>query len=194
MKTQDNNEIVDLFKISAKEALELCFKRYYYKLNYFGRSLIDDRWVIEEMVDDAFVSLWKRRDNFFSDRDIRAFLYIHVRNACFSYTRKLRSDNLKSAVYLRTVNETTDENNEAAIDYKIIEPELLKSSDKLSAQRKQIFDLIFNEGLTTQQIARKLDLSASTIRAQKFNIINQLNQFLIDNSLISCLICFLGSL
>jgi RNA polymerase sigma factor (sigma-70 family) len=196
MKTQDNNnnEIVALFKTNPQKAVKLFFNRYYHKLNYFGRSLIDDRFAVEEIVNDSFVSLWKLRNNFFTDHDVRAFLYITVRHACYNFTRKLRSDNAKEAGYLKTVNEQTDENTEADIDYKIVVPALLRSTDKLSEKRKLIFDLIFEEGLTTQQIVAKLELSDSTIRVQKFNIISQLRQILNDNGYISCLVCFLGSL
>jgi RNA polymerase sigma factor (sigma-70 family) len=192
--TENSNEPAGVFKTNPQKTLELFFDNYYLKLNYFGSCLITDRQAVEEIVNDAFVSLWKIRDNFATDHNVRAFLYTTVRRACYNHARKLKSDNSKEAAYLKTVNVNTDENIEAAIDHKIEVPEVLRASEELSEKRKQIFDLIFEKGYTTQQIVAKLELSDSTIRVQKLNIIRQLKQILKDNGFISCLVYFLGSL
>lgn len=58
-------------------------------LHALARKLTRDEAVSQEMVSDAFMKVWERREVLMrSERDVGGFLHICVRNACIDHLRK----------------------------------------------------------------------------------------------------------
>lgn len=60
-------------------------------MRYFATCIIKDRLPqlhsVDDIVQDAFVALWERRQAFASERSVKAFLYTAVRNSCLNLLR-----------------------------------------------------------------------------------------------------------
>ena len=63
------------------------FKQYYRPLCIYALHFVDNAGVAEDMVQDAFVGLWQRKDDI---RDVKPYLYASVRNGCLTFLKKQR--------------------------------------------------------------------------------------------------------
>src|SRR5688572_16033049 len=81
-------DLVASFRSGDKWAMEYLYGLHNRTLCYFASNLTRDRELAEEIVSDTFVKLFRLRSNFDSHTNIRAFLYITVRNACFNAIRQ----------------------------------------------------------------------------------------------------------
>lgn len=62
------------------EAFKILFFEYYPELFSFSLLLLQSRPVAQKMTMEAFFLLWQRRTEFDSAKNIKAFLYLAVRN------------------------------------------------------------------------------------------------------------------
>lgn len=189
-----DREKVTAFNMGEHKALEAVFNRHYRALWYFAHSLIDDKWEAEDIVVDSFLKLWKLRDNFETDQNMKAFLYITTRNACFNYLKhvEVRRYSHKELRYLH--GEVIEENVEDVIDCKIIESEVLREIvhevKSLPPAMNAVFKLLLH-GLSTDEISRKLNLSPATIRVQKSKAIKVIRLALARKKLLPVILIIL---
>jgi len=76
------------FKQGDPIALEYLYKRYHRMLFWLGKELIKDEFVIETLVQDCFLKLWKHRDTIETPEHIFFFLrYVMKRECTYYYCR-----------------------------------------------------------------------------------------------------------
>src|SRR5690349_24963911 len=87
MKQHVHTDIIAGFHKGNSRAFDLLFDMFFPALCYFANKLIEDRQESEDIVLDTFQKLWARREHFETMPNIKAFLYITVRNTCLNYLR-----------------------------------------------------------------------------------------------------------
>ena len=142
-----------------------CFRTlydaYYSYLCGLAVSYIHDFEEAQELVNDVFLRVWERRA--LLKHPPLPYLISGVRNACFNY---LRDNKKASEVTLSILERIPDV---AMYDENEVEDIVRMISDLSSQLPKrcyEVFNLHFDEGLDTADIAKKLGLSPSTVRVQ----------------------------
>ena len=79
-----------------EKALELFFRNHYKGLCKFALGYVKQEEVAKEIVQDAFVSLWEKRQTIDLTKPVKTYLTTTVRNKSLNYIRdhKKFSDNL----------------------------------------------------------------------------------------------------
>jgi RNA polymerase sigma-70 factor (family 1) len=171
-------EIVNGLRLGHHSSLHALHRLFYSPLCIFADKLIHDKQESEDISTTAFLKLWEIRDQFDTLGKIKKYMYVCTRNACINYLRDLnrRIENQDQLLYLAEQEEDFVENN-------MIRAELLlhikEEIDLLPAGCRQVCRLIMQEGLTTQEIADRLNISEANVRVQKARAI-----FLVRGSLI----------
>ncbi|RXG12695.1 sigma-70-like protein [Leeuwenhoekiella aestuarii] len=70
------------FKAGCSQAFNALYKHYYWQIYWMGRSLIKDVFVVETLVQDAFLRLWHKREDIESPQHLVNFLYTVISNEC----------------------------------------------------------------------------------------------------------------
>ena len=69
---------------------EELFRKNFKGLSFFALEYVKDHDIAREIVQDAFVSLWEKRDSIDTGRSPRAYLSSTVKNRCLNYLRDNR--------------------------------------------------------------------------------------------------------
>jgi RNA polymerase sigma-70 factor (family 1) len=146
-------------------ALRYLFEQLYPRLCHFARSLLHQDIEAEDVVQEAFLKLWSRRQHFHSFAALRSFLYVSIRNACLNVLKHQR------IVHDHEAAEAGEEADEATIAQRLIQAEVLgqlqEALAKLPPGCKQVIELGYFEGLRNNEIASQLQVSVNTIKTQK---------------------------
>jgi RNA polymerase sigma-70 factor (ECF subfamily) len=175
-----NPDVMDKLKAGDPDAYTVFFNVYYSPLCYFAAQLIRDKPAAEDIVKDTFIKLWTKHRDFESPQNVKAFLYITVRNASLNFLRHLgvRETAQKEMLYLGRDRE------DAHVLNSMIKTEILNKVywqiEKFPEKRRHIFKLAYVEGLKNEEIATKLSISVSTVKTQKARAILALREHFTD--------------
>ena len=143
--------------------IEVIFKEYYGSLCYFASRFLKDEEVIEDLVQDVFITLLEKM-LFQSEVHLKNFLYLSIRNSCLNYIRSTRS---KDRYIASLAYEEQAENFEESIILTEIHRELAAAVEKLPEECRKVFQLCYFQGLDNESAAQELGLSVNTVKAQK---------------------------
>ncbi|THU31152.1 RNA polymerase sigma-70 factor [Niastella caeni] len=182
-----SNEIIESFQQGDPDALQSLLKQFYNPLCLFADRLLTDRAAAEDIVGESFIKLWHKRTDFESLQNIKAFMYITVRNACLNHLKQAKRDSLskKQLAYI------TGEKEEFVLNEMIraeVLKEIMKEIDNLPEQCGKVLKLGYLEGLKNQEIADLLQISVHTVKNQKARAIQLLKIKLRDRDLMTFLI------
>ncbi len=157
----DYEKILKDFSKGKESALKQLYDFFFVSLCAYGSRFISNQQVVADIVQEVFIKLWDKRENFFSIFSIRAFLYNSVRNACLNELRNQKRKGVK--VEITEISAIEDKNN-------IIEEEvyrmILAEIALLPPAMKQVFELSLLD-LKVKEIALILNVSEQTVKNQR---------------------------
>jgi len=134
-------------------------------LCFFAQKYVKDFETSKEIVQDAFISLWEKRETIDTSRPVKSYLTMVIHNKCSNYLRDNRKfdQNILDIENLLEVPEYdgADILVEAELKLKIDE-----SIAELPEKCREIFVLNRYENLKYQEIADKLQISIKTVETQ----------------------------
>jgi RNA polymerase sigma-70 factor (family 1) len=164
-------QCISRFNNGDERAFQHLFKLFYNPLCFFARGITETRLEAEDIVQEAFVQLWSRRQGFNSFRAIKAFLYLAVKNS----SRNLYKHKKVEQKYQRAQKEAPQDN---AVIERIIEAEVLgevyKALQKLPEGCRKVINLSYFKGLSNQEVAAHLNVSINTVKTQKLRALKML--------------------
>lgn len=188
MEASEN--ILAELKRGSEQAYRRLFYIYFSDLVLYANSIMKDRVVAEDIVQDLFIIFWQEKKYRQIDVGLEGYLYRSVRNACLNY---LRDEKRKNDRLLETIVEAADEAHFSFDDVEAEQErlEIYRVYHNLPAQCKQIFTLCCLEGLTYQEAAGRLGVSINTVRTQMGRAFKFLRDSLSGKTFSSILFLFL---
>ena len=171
--------ILSLLRSGNEKGLSMIFQWQQAGLIYFAMKFVKDRPIAEDLVSEAFVKLWDRRDDFPSLPAIRSFLFTTVKNAGLNHIRQRQRHGLahKEIEYLA-------EKTQEFFEEEMLKAEILQriwdGIERLPPARRQIFKMFYTDGYSTFEIAKILQLSVDTVRVQKARAIHALRAYILQ--------------
>ncbi len=192
---EQNISLMDGFKAHQTIAEKKIFDLFYAPLCLYAAEITVDIQQAEDIVTEAFKKSFDRRDEFLELENLKAFLYKIVRNASINLREKQKN---RQSIHVKIAAEQAQD----MIDYgdvnklEILRVELLheiyKEVINLPKQCKIVFEKIFYEGLSTNQVAAELNLSVNTVRAQKARAIQLLKTQLLKSGKMEAILLLAG--
>lgn len=147
-----------------RKAFKAVFEEYFNTLSAFGYKYIADQFVVEDMVQESFISFWEKRQDFSHMNAVKSFLYTSVRNKCLNHIKH-------QAVVQKHENALVYElESDHSFATHVIEEEtfnqLFVEIRSLPPSAREIMLLALN-GLKNQEIADELDITINTVKTQK---------------------------
>ena len=119
----------------------------------------------EEIVQETFIKIWEKREDFIEGYSFDSFLFTVAKNAFLNLNRK----KINRKVFEDHLNFLDEISSGRADDYVIFKEtkEIINTIiEGLPPKRKEIFFLRKIEGLSRKEIAEKLDISIITVDSQ----------------------------
>ncbi len=147
-------------------AFEKVYRQYFIRLFRFCFSIVHQKEAAEEIVNDVFLYLWKRRDQSGDIRNLEVYLYIATKNLSLNYLRDNHflhvvdiSEQVGQYIKLEVTPGSMMESAETI-------RQMQKAIDELPPRCKLIFKLIKEDGLKYKDVAALLNISVKTVEAQ----------------------------
>jgi len=146
-----------------EKAFRTVYDLYFNRLSAYIFKLCKSETATEEIVQDIFVKLWVSRVCLAEVTSPESYIFATARNKTIDYLRRLARETdligvLKGQLQLYN-NDIEDKLNASELK-RLIEEALVP----LSAQKKSVFRLSKNEGLSLDEIAVSMHLSKSTVK------------------------------
>lgn len=180
----DENQNTDTAPGCDEESFRGIFEEYHTRLCYFARSILPEGEAAEDVVQEAFVKLWQKKERFSHPDSIKAFLYITVRNNCLNIYK-----HRKVVKMFGDLSPKKDHDEDSANGLSnLIEAEVLNNVylalQKLPAGCRTVLNLSYFDGMKNQAIADQLGVSINTIKTQKQRGLNLLRDLIKRSSFI----------
>lgn len=171
----------------------LIFEKYRNRLFNYLYKVFKSKEVAEEVVLDVFVKLWHGREAITEIQNLEAFLYKVAYHKAIDFFRAAkRNPVVQQAVWEAITDATAPENAESQLLHKNTEALIREAIGLLSPQRKKVFELRNDEGLSYSEIASTMNLSANTVRNHLAASVKFIREYLeINEALILLAGCYL---
>ena len=156
------------------------FNELYPSLCRYCLSLVGEREIAEDIVQDQFLYLWENRGRLINVGSMESYIFRAVKNRSINYLqrniRKLESLTIEEDVSTDKLDFSLDPSiiTEGKEFEKIIEKALASLPRKCNA----IFSLKRFGGLTNKEIAQEFNISIKTVEAQMSIAIKKLSEFI----------------
>jgi RNA polymerase sigma-70 factor (family 1) len=158
-------------------AFSVLFFRYTARLAPFvTRLLQSERWS-EEIVQDVFMRLWQNRQQLASIEHPGAYLYQMASNRTLDYIKK-NAREVKLQYYAARWVKGAADHPDAQRDFQEIENLLKEAVNQLPAQRRRVYQLVREEGLSHAEIADRLQISKHTVRNHVAEALHEIRSYL----------------
>ncbi|MBC9929249.1 RNA polymerase sigma-70 factor [Chitinophaga qingshengii] len=148
-----------------QQAFNELFERYRDRLFAYLFSVTKDREASEELVLDTFLKIWQNRATLPELDHFEAFLFHIARNKSLDFFRQLQRNRERQTALWNIMYERQTG---LSADQALLKEEVLKAIRMLVAemppQRRMVFRLSREQGLTYEQIAQRMNISPHTVR------------------------------
>lgn len=186
-----NNDLVKKLKNGDMAAFDAIYSRYCHKLHRFVLMYLKQEEDAEEIVQEVFIKIWESREKIDVFSSFESFLFTIAYNATISLLRK-RMNETRSREHLKSLQGIeTAEGIINEIQFKELTRQLHSLLDQLTPRQKEIYLLSREQGLSHDEIAKKLNISTSTVNNHLVAVLkflkSNINSGLVVNALFFCL-------
>jgi RNA polymerase sigma-70 factor (ECF subfamily) len=161
-------ELLRLLSNGDPAGFHVLFPIYFPILCRFAEKYLHDVDLAQDIVQETFIKLWKSGGRFASVPELKGFLYTVTRNGCLNQLRgREREEQRYKAVSGETGTPVSpDESDE------ITRLEYLAAINRVVRQMPQkmqaVFLLSYEDGMSVEQIAKRMNITVKTVRNQKY--------------------------
>ncbi|MFA4869513.1 MAG: RNA polymerase sigma-70 factor [Pedobacter sp.] len=164
LSEHSENELAGLLKTGSEAAFSEIYNRYWDKLYVVARKRLDSTFEGEEIVQEIFCNLWRKREIFQLDKGFNNYFSVAVKFEVINRLQKReRIQNLERnlSIQLTEFDDTTAKQ----VDFNELKAQIELTVRQLPEKCQIVFRLKHEDGLSQKQIADQLNVSEKTVEA-----------------------------
>jgi RNA polymerase sigma-70 factor (family 1) len=177
-------DLLQSFRLGQPAAYRHIYSLYMRQLCFFVEQVTGDTITSEDIVAEAFIATFNKKENFADLNKVKAFLFVSAGNSAKNY---LKSKQRHDAVHTRIEKESDTRSESPELAY--LRSEALQAIreeiEKLPEPTRKVISQSFIEGKSISEIADDLNLAYKTVQNQKTRGIKMLRSALLRNNLLS---------
>lgn len=163
---------VERIREGDRAAFEALFRAYVEKLCAFAERYVRSSETAQDIVQEVFLRVWKRRHSLRAQGSIKSYLYTAVRHQALDHL-KHRQVVARHAEQAQALDAQIREQETVAspapmehLCHKELSEAIREAIEQLPERRRLVFVLSREHGLTYKEIAHTLGISVSTVETQ----------------------------
>ncbi|RAJ82111.1 RNA polymerase sigma-70 factor (ECF subfamily) [Chitinophaga dinghuensis] len=167
--------------VNISEGNEEAFRQLFFAvlpwLTPYVRKVIKDPDSVEEVIQETFIRIWISRDKLPGIENPKAWIMRVASNECFTWFHKQAAARMTTSLPDSLPEAAVNQVEEVVASRETLH--LIKEAvDHLPPQRRKIYLMSREQGLKTQEIADKLQLSQSYVKNTLSAALNNIREFL----------------
>ncbi len=156
-----------LLRIEKGDQLAFAQLMNVYKNNIYTTAMhiVKSAEVAEEVVQDVFVIIWKKRTALRTVDNFPAYLYGIARYTIYHALKNIIQQRERKLKGMQDAGLLFHQDTEEWLNTKEFQLILQKAVARLPERQKQVFTLIKQEGCTREEVAVKMQVSAETVKS-----------------------------
>lgn len=176
--TYTDSQLLGLLQTGDRAAFAALYEKYWQPLLVYVMRAVRVQSDAEDIVQELFISLWKRREELEIHAALSTYLYNSARYLSIRYIEK----NITRTHYLASL--AYEEAHSTPADQKVLLQEINTMIEKAVGQMPQRMQMVFRlsreQHLSYREIAQQLDISEETVRKQIYKALKYLRTQLGD--------------
>ena len=167
---------------AASAALEGVFREWYTPLIAFASVLLGDRAVAQDIVQEIFIDIWRRRMTLTVSTSFAAYLHGAVRHRAFTNRRdeanraRILGTIAGAEGFVRSEAASVETDTDDAQDDDRRFRAVIAAADALPPRAREVFYLRWRQGLSYKEIAAVMGISPKTVEAQMTIALRRIRQ------------------
>lgn len=157
----EDNELLFLLQKGDEKAFSELYNRYWKKLFIVASHRVHHLEDAEEIVQDIFAALWRRRKSLNITGELSHYLSVSVKYRVIKTLDKY----YRQQRYVHTQPEQVENTTESILDFEELQSALAKYVKELPEKCQLVFRLSKEQGFSQKQIAEELSISEKTVEA-----------------------------
>ncbi|WP_317173490.1 RNA polymerase sigma factor [Echinicola arenosa] len=153
-----DKELLSKVNQGCRNAFRQIYEAHWESLYQAAYARLLDQVMVEDLVQEIFIDLWNRRESLELHSTLKAYLHTAVK---YQVLKKLDAQRIKRE--LEIADQDVLYYQEDVLGFQDLYQELEVALEKLPEKSRLIFTMSRFEGLSTDEIAQKLNLSPQTI-------------------------------
>ncbi|GAB2572310.1 RNA polymerase sigma factor [Spirosoma areae] len=187
-----DTELALRLKQHDEAAFETLFRRYYRYLYSVAIQYVKDPALAEDALQEVYLKLWTNREQVDETRSIKSYLATAMRHQVLNAIR-----NEKRAILRHLNHQTTQPDTDTSTEETLILNEygsvFQNGLRQLSAQRRLVFILRSEKGLTNEEVAAQLQISINTVKVQYYHACRFLRDYLRQHAGIEAMLVLMAT-
>lgn len=159
----------------SRDAFTALFHLYRHKLYSFLLRTTGSPQIAEDVIQDIFLKLWKDRENLVNIEQFGHYIYRMAQNQVINAMKRMARETLILAE-LKQQQAAAMSEAEDNLSLREIKEKLQTALDKLPPKQKLVFTLSRDQGLRHDEIARRLNISPSTVNNHMIEALRRLRR------------------
>jgi RNA polymerase sigma-70 factor (ECF subfamily) len=180
-----NQSVIDEFQRGHYAIVKELCDEFYAPLVDFGTQLINNSSEAHHIAQETFVKLFQMRDKFDKLPDIKAFLYITVRNICFAYIKSENANGPDGEVAWLQQNITATIRYEDGAEREEALYQMSAIVKELPQPEQTVFRTLFYDRLNIPAAADQLKLTPVAVAQFRISAIRTLREKLVTANIFS---------
>ncbi|WP_158563359.1 RNA polymerase sigma factor [Chitinophaga silvatica] len=175
-------ELLQRLAEGDENAFAAIYKQYQPKLYLFIFPLTAcSQQDADEVIQDIFFKIWMRRDTMLTVNNLQAYLFMMAKNRLRDWHRQQQAKNQLTATlqYHHPQQHEEVEHNTYFQEYSVI---ARKAIEMLPDQKKRIFAMRHEEGLSLDEIALQLNITKFGVKKQLYDAVKFVKKYLKTNA------------
>lgn len=164
-----------MFTIDEASFIAL-YNRYWHEALSLAQQLTQDNFIAEDIVQNVFISIWKRRDSLQINQPVSHYLKRAVKLAVAAH---IRDSSRKVSVPLASLPDVVYTCSDAPVRHRELVNKLAGIVETLPDQNQKVYQMRFNHAMDNPQIADVLGISEKTVRNQLSMALKKIRAYLV---------------
>jgi RNA polymerase sigma-70 factor (family 1) len=163
--TYEEKELLYKLQSGNVTAFTTIYNQHWKKMFYLAGSKLQNLSEAEELVQDIFLDLWRRREELKITGCLSSYLSACVKYKVINVLAKRNQQERYSLYSSRLPGLLADNTTEERLRLEELQRELMNETEKLPAKCKMVFRLSREHGYTQKQIASHMGISEKTVES-----------------------------